>query len=200
MSGLENKRDYPADARNVIEHIEEIEKMRESYDPRSEGIEIKILFIGESPPKDAPVNFFYNRTSVLYYATFLAFHLRFGVLERDFLEFFKNSGCYLYDLFEVPGMVVRENKRWRGVVRASEYEIKKARCRLEEFVLSEKPEIVIVVIKRVFKEIEDILKKLKERGIIREYFALPFPRDAHSFTKYVKKLYSILEVYDCAGL
>jgi len=71
---------------------------------------MRILFVGESPPKDVPRNFFYSRTSMLYYATFLAFHRKFGIKERDFLKFFKRSGCYLYDLFEVPGMVIQEGE------------------------------------------------------------------------------------------
>jgi len=161
------------------------------YDPRSEGLRIRILFVGESPPKDAPQNFFYNRTSMLYYATFLAFHLRFGVPERDFLELFKKLGCYLYDLFEVPGMVVQGKEQGKRI-RASIHEIEEAKVRLEEFILSERPEIVIVVIRRVFRKIESMLRKLKEQGVIKEYFGLPFPINARSFTKYVDELSSIL--------
>jgi len=85
------------------------------HNPREEGLKIRILFVGESPPKDAPQNFFYNRTSILYYATFLTFHRKFGIKEHDFLKFFKRSGCYLCDLFEVPGMIIQgEEKEAKG--------------------------------------------------------------------------------------
>jgi len=176
---------------NLSECIENIERLRKIHDPRSEGVKIRILFVGESPPRDAPQNFFYSRTSMLYYATFLAFHLRFKVLEQDFLKFFKNSGCYLYDLFKVPGMIIRGREQG-GRIRASKFEKEKAKENLMKFILSERPEVVIVVIKRVFHEIESLLRKLKEQGIIREYFGLPFPKDAPSFTKYVNELFPIL--------
>ena len=86
------------------ERINKIKELRERYNPRSLGLKIKILFIGESPPEDAPQVFFYEGTSTLYYATFIAFHKKFHIPEHAFLEFFKNLGCYLYDLLDVPGL------------------------------------------------------------------------------------------------
>jgi|GEM_PF-6685442 len=169
-----------------------IKRLREMYDPRKEGLKIRILFVGESHPKDAPRSFFYSRTSILYYATFLTFHKKFGIKERDFLKFFKRSGCYLYDLFEDPGMIIQGEEK-EGRPRASKYEVEKAKGELEKFILSERPGIVIVVIKRVFHKIKKSLRRLKEQGVIKEYFSLPFPINSRSFTKYVDELSSILD-------
>ena len=80
-----------------------------------------------------------------------------------------------------------------GRTPASEYEVKKAKGELEKFILSERPEIVIVVIKQVFDKIEKLLRRLKEQGVIKEYFSLPFPINSRSFTKYVDELSSILD-------
>ena len=109
-----------------------------------------------------------------------------------FLNSSKKSGCYLYDLFEVPGMIIQGEEK-EGRTRASKCEVEKAKGELENFILSERPEIVIVVIKRVFHKIEKSLRRLKEQGIIKEYFSLPFPINSRSFTKYVDKLSSILD-------
>ena len=172
--------------------IKHVKRLREMYDPRKEKLKIRILFVGESPPRDAPQIFFYNRTSILYYATFLAFHRKFGIKEHDFLKFFKRSGCYLYDLFEVPGMVIQGEEK-EGRIRASKHEVEKAKGELEKFILSERPEIVIVVIKQVFDKIKKLLRRLKEQGVIKEYFSLPFPINSRSFTKYIDELSSILD-------
>lgn len=154
-----------------------------AYDPRNRGLRIRALFVGESPPRGAPRSFFYNRSSILYYATFLAFHLEYGVPERGFLEYFRDSGYYLYDLFEPPGTVIG---------RVSKRELEEAEARLMELLLREKPEVVVVVLKRVFKEVRGLLEEAKRRGLIREYYCLPFPANTEYFKKYVDGLRSIL--------
>lgn len=174
--------------------VKAIKELRDKYDPRRRGLKIRILFIGESPPPEAPQIFFYNRTSILYYATFLAFHKVFGVREDSFLEFFRDLGCYLYDLFEEPGKII-QGKEGEGRVRASRDEVEKAKRELEKFIQDVRPEIVIVVIKRVSRRIKRLLERLKVQGVIRDYFDLPFPRGANNFIDYVDGLYSSLIKY-----
>jgi len=58
--------------------------------------------------------------------------------------------------------------------------------------LSEQPEIVIVVVKRVYRRTKDLLLEFKRQGVIKKYFALPYPGRAREFTKYVEGLYYII--------
>ena len=82
------------------ERMKEIcKRIRQDYDPRKQNKEIKVLFIGESPPKDG--TFFYCANSELYYATKEAFERAYNEEISNFLRCFK--GCYLIDLFDEPG-------------------------------------------------------------------------------------------------
>jgi hypothetical protein len=59
--------------------------------------EVRVLFVGESPP--AGGTFFYAANSNLYFATEEAFVAALPALEgKDFLEEFRRLGCYLDDL------------------------------------------------------------------------------------------------------
>ena len=69
-----------------------IEKIRNRYCPKK----ITILFVGKSAPSED--RFFYLRNTILYYASFIAFHRVYGVKEDEFLEHFQKLGCFLYDL------------------------------------------------------------------------------------------------------
>jgi hypothetical protein len=64
--------------------------------------DIRVLFIGESPP--AGGTFFYFAKSNLYSATREAFEAAIPALRRedDFLDAFQRLGCYVEDLSPVP--------------------------------------------------------------------------------------------------
>lgn len=70
------------------------ERRRRRYKPD----DIRVLFIGESPP--AGGTFFYYANSNLYDATRAAFEAALPALrkESDFLDAFKRLGCYVEDL------------------------------------------------------------------------------------------------------
>jgi len=120
---------------------------------------------------------------VLYYATFIAFHKKFHVPEHAFLDFFKKLGCYLYDLLDVPG---------QDTTKIPSCDLQEAKNALRSFMSSEKPEIVIVAVKRIYREIKDLLLELRRQGVIEKYFALPFPGRARTSTRYVDELYNII--------
>src|SRR5947199_2008929 len=69
------------------------ESLRRRYRPA----DIRILFVGESPP--AGGTFFYAANSNLYYATEAAFRQAVpDLLSGDFLDDFRALGCFLDDL------------------------------------------------------------------------------------------------------
>ncbi|RLE64604.1 MAG: hypothetical protein DRJ38_05150 [Thermoprotei archaeon] len=124
---------------------------------------------------------------MLYYATFIAFHKKFHVPEHAFLDFFKKLGCYLYDLLDVPGQDPGQD-----TTKIPSCDLQEVKNAFRNFISSEKPEIVIVVIKRIYREIKDLLLELRRQGVIEKYFALPFPGRARTSTRYVDELYNII--------
>jgi len=73
------------------------ERLRRRYRPAR----VQVLFVGESPP--ASGRFFYQRDSGLYRAVRSAFVKAFPQLDgTDFLEAFRDLGCYLVDLCATP--------------------------------------------------------------------------------------------------
>lgn len=152
-----------------------VEELREKYRPEK----IRVLFVAESPPKpddSREVRFFYNKNTVLYYATFVAFHRVYSIKEREFLTVFQKLGCYLYDLLRV-------GQKWRNVRRD---ERNKALNSLEKFVKENKPELIIVVFKS--KIAKAVKRKLKEYNVKSLYFPTQ-----KNFNKYVEDLVRILE-------
>jgi hypothetical protein len=78
-------------------NLRSTERLRRRFRPEK----VRILFVGESPP--ASGRFFYQADSGLYRATRQAFLKAFPDLrERNFLESFRDLGCYLVDLCEPP--------------------------------------------------------------------------------------------------
>ena len=76
-----------------------LEELRREYRPA----QIKVLFVGESPP--AGGTFFYKGDSGLARYTRLAFQQAYGLPDlamADFLNSFKAAGCYLDDLCLEP--------------------------------------------------------------------------------------------------
>ena len=108
-----------------------IEEIRNRYDPKWVGRDITILFVGESAPSEN--RFFYLRNTILYYASFIAFHRVYGVKEDEFLEHFQKLGCFLYDLLPC-------GKKWSDEGKkkvASEEEREQAKAKFREFIRRE---------------------------------------------------------------
>lgn len=75
-----------------------IEAARESFRPK----QIRLLFIGESPP--ASGKFFYINSAMTTFTSYAfekAYNKKFSNTE-DFLNYFKTCGCYLDDLSHIP--------------------------------------------------------------------------------------------------
>jgi len=151
-----------------------VEELREKYKPE----EIRVLFVAESPPKPGDtqeVRFFYNKNTVLYYATFIAFHRVYGIREKEFLTIFQKLGCYLYDLLPA-------GRSWRSI---GVDERNRALDKLSRFVRGNKPELVVVVFKsRIARVIE---RKLEGYNVKSLYF--PTQRN---IDKYVEGLEEVL--------
>ena len=159
--------------------VEEIEELRKDWNPQNVRVRIKVLFVGESPPKSG--RFFYDRNTALYYATFCAFSRVFGVSEPEFLEFFQKSGCYLYDVLKVPGQKITD---------VDKSTLNQAKEDLKDFIRNTRPDVVIVIHRGVYRRIEEILSQLRKEGIIKSFHSLPFP--TRYFNEYVEGLCNVL--------
>lgn len=166
----------------------EIERLRSAYDPKRWGSSLRVIFLGESPPQRAPNVFFYNRKGHLYKATLRAFKSVFYVDDSEFLEFFAKCGCFLYDFFgDTPG-----SKLCKGLDQVErEKLVKSARAKLRGLLEDVKPYAVIVVIKRVYKIVQEDLRDARERGVVARYYCLPFPF-RKCYHQYVERLSGIL--------
>src|SRR4051794_40024515 len=117
--------------------------------------ELRVLFIGESPP--AGGTFFYDANSILFTATQDAFLKAMPSLaqEKDFLRAFQRMGCYLEDLSldpidKLPDKVKRQARKAAvpGLAR-----------RLRGMT----PTAVVIVVKGIRPQVEQALTK---RGIV----------------------------------
>ena len=140
-----------------------LENLRQSYRP----IEIILLLVGESPPPHK--GFFYDATALegpLSRNTRTSFEDFFGTLysnRHDFLAHFKTRGCYLVDLFK---------ERGKTVFKATKREKETAVIDLSIFVQEAKPRIVLSVLKRTSKLVEEAVKKAQ---LVVRYKVLPYP-------------------------
>jgi len=135
------------------------DEARENYRPAK----IRCLFIGESRP--AGGTFFFNENSNLYYATKEAFELASG--SRFDCKVFKELGCWLYDVCDVPVNNLGRSER-RECIR-------QGIPGLIDFLHDNNPEFVFVVKKTDLGEI--VYPLLKNLGYIDGQTSrlLPFP-------------------------
>jgi hypothetical protein len=145
------------------------ERTRRDYRPN----EVRVLFIGESPP--AGGTFFHYANSKLYDATREAFEAAIPALRRadDFLEAFKRLGCYVEDLSPVPvnhlDLKDRKQRRQRRALRAEGIKPLARRMRLRP-----PPVVAPVVLDMV--NTGDIAETLRLAGHVDvERADLPFP-------------------------
>lgn len=142
---------------------------------------VRVLFIGESPPKGG--TFFYLANSNLFKYTKEAFDNAYikNYERKDFCNFFMSLGCFLDDLCHEPinheERTVRLAKRKQSVPSLAE--------RIKKY----NPDAVVVVIKGIKSNVEDAVK-IAGVEKIPMYF-LPFPAQGNQ-RKYVKELASTL--------
>jgi hypothetical protein len=153
------------------------ETLRKSYKPD----QIKLLFIGESPPQSG--NFFYHKSSLTSF-TSRAFEKVFDRVFSDihsFLIFFRLSGCYLEDICLEPVDKLPPKERTMMLKDSIEYFSR----RLKEY----SPEAIVIVLKRIESPVKQALRKAK---ISCPIYTLPFPGFGHQKI-YIRKLRKILK-------
>lgn len=153
------------------------ERLRRTFRPKN----VRILFVGESPP--ASGRFFYHADSGLYRAIREAFVKSFPNLRQaDFLKSFRNLGCYLVDLCERPVDRLPPKMR-RKLCRASELHLTKS-------IRSLRPEIIIVVIRSIARNVQRSERQSNWSG---RHVELPYPgRWIRHRTAFIRQLVPIL--------
>ncbi|AEF95994.1 hypothetical protein [Methanotorris igneus] len=155
------------------------EEIREKYNPTRQNIKVKVLFIGESPPKST---FFYCANSKLYSATKEAFEKAYGRKIPNSLQCFMLLGCYLIDLYNEPG---RKAKKLCGL-EVYEKEKEELIQRLASQIAQFNPHFIIAVHENVCSwsiiSAIEALEILKERDKTPNFNlnavrCLPFPKN-----------------------
>jgi hypothetical protein len=137
----------------------EREKLRESFRPP----DIKLLFIGESPP--ASGRFFYSANSGLYRAMRGAFQIAESTIQDEsFLKVFKERGCYLTDLSPEPIDHLAPEER-RVLRRRAEKHLAQQIKRLQ-------PLMIAPVLRSIAMNVENAASLAAWRGRIVQ---LPYP-------------------------
>ena len=153
------------------------EQLRHRYKP----INIRVLFVGESPP--AGGTFFYKADSNLYHFTQRAFLDVFGVAFEDkrFLDSFKSIGCYLEDL--CPRAINKTNKaeRKRHWVAGVES--------LTKCIRAAPPRAIVTVMRAIARHVN---KAACKAGVdSTQIYSLPFPAFGHQ-QSYLVELKKVL--------
>jgi len=135
------------------------ERLRKRYRPA----QVRILFVGESPP--ASGRFFYQADSGLYRAVHEAFVTSLPALrDVDFLESFRGLGCYLVDLCAQP--VDRMERKQRSQA------CRDGEVRLSRVIKQLQPDIIITVVRSIAPSVRRAQYGAKWSG---EYLELPYP-------------------------
>lgn len=162
------------------------EELRLKYKPER----VRVLLISVSPPRR---RFFHKRNSLLYQSVFEAFNRVFNVSEYAFLEFFKDLGFYLVDLFpqecgsKIPEIEyrVKENKELK--ISTINY--------LKRVLVDEKPRAIIVCFDyRRYPSLREIINEsIKQSKLVIQLKHIPFPQGKH-FKRSVQELIGVLKV------
>ena len=153
------------------------ERLRKNFLPN----QVRILFVGESPP--ASGRFFYQENSGLYRAIREAFVKVFpGLRDAKFLESFRDLGCYLIDLCKNP--VDRLQPKARRKAR------RKGEPQLSETIRKSRPQIIIVVIHSISRNVHRSELQANWSG---RHVELPYPgRWIRHRTAFIRRLVPIL--------
>lgn len=153
------------------------ERLRRRFRPE----QVKILFIGESPP--ASGRFFYHADSGLYRAMREAFITAFPVLAgADFLQSFQAMGCYLVDLCGEPVNRFDAVKRRQACVDGEAH--------LARMLRDFRPIMVVTLVRSIAKNAERAQKKAGWPG---SHVVLPYPgRWHHLKVEFIEGLVPLL--------
>jgi hypothetical protein len=139
------------------------ERLRRHYRPD----QVRILFIGESPP--ASGRFFYQADSGLYRAVRETFFRAFPSLRNpEFLASFCSLGCYLVDLCGEPVDHMTEQNRTDACRRGE--------TRLAQEIRAIRPKVIVTLV----RSIRSNAKRAQERaGWSGRHLELPYPGRWH---------------------
>lgn len=153
------------------------ERLRKSFRPKK----VRILFVGESPPVSG--RFFYRADSGLYRAIREAFTKAFpNIRGQNFLESFRDLGCYLVDLCERPVDHLQPKARGKAHL-AGELRLSKTMRKL-------RPQIIIVVIHSISRNVQRSELHANWSG---QHIELPYPgRWIHHRISFIQQLVPIL--------
>jgi hypothetical protein len=156
-------------------------RKREALRRRYRPDKIRILFIGEAPPRSG--RFFYRGDSGLYRAVRDTFLAAFpALIENNFLKSFQASGCYLVDLCGQPVDHLLPN------VRAAI--CSKGEGRLEHEIRRLRPKVVVTVVRSIRASVERALTNAGWSGL---QLQLPYPgRWKHHRVEFQRRLVPLL--------
>lgn len=139
------------------------ERLRRSYRPPC----VRMLFVGESPP--ASGRFFYQADSGLYRAVREAFLAVLPTLQNaEFLESFRDLGCYLVDLCGEPVDRLGTEQR-RQVCLENE-------LRLSRIVKQLQPKVMITVVRSIA---ENVVRAQGRANWLGTHLELSYPGRWH---------------------
>jgi hypothetical protein len=158
-----------------------IETIRNSFRPKN----IKILFVGESPPRSG--GFFYGNPEdfspmTKYYQKVFekVFETTFST-PKDFLDFFKLKGCYLDDICHEPVDDLPPRERRLAVINGVD--------KLAERIRDYKPEHAVAILIGIHGYVEQAVKTANLQINIQ---AVPFAGMGHQ-TRFENELTRILK-------
>ena len=135
------------------------ERLRKRYRPAR----VRLLFVGEAPP--ASGRFFYQADSGLYRAIRDTFVTAFPALhEADFLQSFRDLGCYLVDLCGRPVDRMNPKQRKQACIDGE--------IRLRKTLRQLQPEIVITVVRSIAANVRRAQQQANWSG---QHVELPYP-------------------------
>lgn len=135
------------------------ERLRRRYRPR----QVRILFVGESPP--ASGRFFYSSNSGLYRALRDTFLKVFPEIKQEqFLHSFSESGCYLVDLCGKPVDKLDAISR-RQACKAGE-------PRLAAIVRQLRPQAIVTLTRSIAQNVERVKERAAWQGVSLQ---VPYP-------------------------
>jgi len=160
------------------------EEMREEYKPKK----VKLLLVGESPPKDGV--FFYGSSQKCQMTTYtsqafeLAFNEKFKNIQ-EFLQFFKDKNCFLDDLCTEPVDKEDNNARNKKLQKSIPTFANKLR--------KINPEIIVIALMKIEQYVASAIKISKMNSQPTVY-TLPFAGYGHQ-KKFKNKFVKILGKY-----
>jgi hypothetical protein len=154
------------------------EELRDRYRPD----DIRVLFVGESPP--AGGTFFYAANSILYDATKEAFEAAVpDLLAGDFLDDFQALGCFVDDLCLTPVNHLRGSPE---LEQERTQERERGQGPLADRIRNADPRAVAIVMKGIADNVEASLADVGATGV--DTRAFPFPGRPRNTANYIREL------------